>query len=605
MSAQAEDDPVDQTYDRALLWRLLTYLRPYKLPVFMAFLLIVAMAALDLTGPWLYKVAIDLYIARGDVSGLPGVAALYLLALALAFVVRYAQLYVLAMTGQRVMLDLRRQIYTHLQRLHVGYFDRNPVGRLMTRVTTDVDAVNELFTSGVVTVFGDLFTLFGIMGVMLYMNWKLALVTFSVIPFFFLVTNWFRRGSRQSFREVRRYVARLNAFMQESLVGMSVVQLFRRESQRRQGFDRINRDHADANLRQIFFYAVFYPAIDLLAAMAVAAILLYGGGRVLAGTLSVGALVAFIQYSERFWRPISDLSEKFNILQAAMASSERIFTLLDTPVQVVAPAHPVRLAAVRGRVAFEDVSFAYQGEEWVLRDVDFAVEPGRSVALVGATGAGKTTVISLLARFYDVNRGRVMLDGVDVRELDLAQLRSSLALVLQDVHLFSGTIASNIRLGSDISDGRVEAAARAVHAHRFIEALPGGYGAEVRERGATLSVGQKQLLSFARALAHDPRVLILDEATSSVDTETEALIQDALKVLLKDRTAIVIAHRLSTIQSVDEILVMHKGRIRERGRHADLLAQRGMYWTLYQLQYKDQELAAAGVDGPRDLTAPA
>lgn len=605
MSAQAEDDPVDQTYDRALLWRLLTYLRPYKLPVFMAFLLIVAMAALDLTGPWLYKVAIDRYIARGDVSGLPGVAALYLLALALAFVVRYAQLYVLAMTGQRVMLDLRRQIYTHLQRLHVGYFDRNPVGRLMTRVTTDVDAVNELFTSGVVTVFGDLFTLFGIMGVMLYMNWKLALVTFSVIPFFFLVTNWFRRGSRQSFREVRRYVARLNAFMQESLVGMSVVQLFRRESQRRQGFDRINRDHADANLRQIFFYAVFYPAIDLLAAMAVAAILLYGGGRVLAGTLSVGALVAFIQYSERFWRPISDLSEKFNILQAAMASSERIFTLLDTPVQVVAPAHPVRLAAVRGRVAFEDVSFAYQGEEWVLRDVDFAVEPGRSVALVGATGAGKTTVISLLARFYDVNRGRVMLDGVDVRELDLAQLRSSLALVLQDVHLFSGTIASNIRLGSDISDGRVEAAARAVHAHRFIEALPGGYGAEVRERGATLSVGQKQLLSFARALAHDPRVLILDEATSSVDTETEALIQDALKVLLKDRTAIVIAHRLSTIQSVDEILVMHKGRIRERGRHADLLAQRGMYWTLYQLQYKDQELAAAGVDGPRDLTAPA
>jgi ATP-binding cassette subfamily B protein len=588
------EDLVAKSYDRTLLRRLLVYLRPYKAAVAVSFLLIVVMAALDLVGPYLTKIAIDRYITRGDAAGLTRVAALFMATLLAAFVVRFGQVYILQMTGQKVMLDMRRQIFGHLQRLHVGFFDRHPVGRLMTRVTTDVDAVNELFTSGVVTVFGDLFTLLGIMGVMMAMNLKLALVTFSVIPFFFLITNWFRRGSRQSFREVRKWIARINAFLQENLTGMSVVQLFRREARNREAFAAINRAHADANVAQIFYYAIFYPAIDLLAAVAVAMILLYGGGRVLVGTLTLGALVAFVQYSERFWRPISDLSEKFNILQAAMASSERIFTLLDTPAEVITRADPRRLAQVRGRVAFEHVSFAYHPPQWVLRDVDFAVEPGRSVAIVGATGAGKTTVISLLARFYDVQEGRVTLDGDDVRELDPAQLRSSLALVLQDVHLFSGTIASNIRLGSPIPDERVREAARAVHAHRFIEALPQGYDTEVKERGATLSVGQKQLLSFARALAHDPRVLILDEATSSVDTETEALIQEALKVLLRGRTAIVIAHRLSTIQNVDEILVMHKGRIRERGTHQELLAQRGIYWRLYQLQYKDQEVLAGG-----------
>jgi len=588
-----EDDPVDKSYDRTLLRRLLRYLRPYWAPVLASFLLIVVMAGLDLVGPYLTKVAIDRYIRQGNASGLDTIALLYLGSLLLAFVVRFGQVFILQMTGQKVMMDLRREIYAHLQRLHVGFFDQNPVGRLMTRVTTDVDAVNELFTSGVVTVFGDLFTLFGIMGVMVAMNWKLALVTFSVIPLFFVVTNWFRAGSRATFREVRRWVARINAFLQENITGMPVVQLFRREERNREAFASINRQHTDANLAQIFYYAVFYPAIELLAALATALIILYGGWRVIAGTLTLGALVAFIQYSERFWRPISDLSEKFNILQAAMASSERIFTLLDTEPKVVAPHKPVHLETVRGRVGFENVTFGYQPGTPVLQDIDFTVEPGKSVALVGATGAGKTSIISLLTRFYDVDQGRVTLDGVDVRALDPAQLRSSLALVLQDVHLFSGTIASNIRLGSAIPDERVKEAARAVHAHRFIEALPQGYATEVRERGATLSVGQKQLLSFARALAHDPRVLILDEATSSVDTETEALIQDALRVLLQGRTAIVIAHRLSTIQHVDEILVLHKGRVRERGTHQELLAQRGLYWRLYQLQYKDQELRDA------------
>jgi ATP-binding cassette, subfamily B, multidrug efflux pump len=585
-----EDDALDRSYDRELLVRILRYLRPYTLPIAMALVLIVLMAALDLVGPYLTKIAIDRYIAEKDLSGLHGIAVLYVLALAGAFLVRFAQAYVMQMTGQRVMLDMRREIFGHLQKLHVAYFDRNPVGRLMTRVTTDVDAVNELFTAGVVTVFGDLFTLFGIMGVMLAMNWRLALVTFSVIPLFFVVTNWFRRGARASFREVRRFIARINAFLQENLTGMSTVQLFRREERNAEEFAGINRAHADANLRSIFYYAVFYPAIELLAAVALALIILYGGSRVLADALTMGALVAFIQYSERFWRPISDLSEKFNILQGAMASSERIFALLDTPAQVTPPADPVRVSGIRGQVSFEDVAFAYEPPNWVVQDISFAVEPGQSLALVGSTGAGKTTITNLLARFYDVQRGRVAVDGVDVRALDPAQLRASMALVLQDVHLFSGTIASNIRLGSDIPMERVIAAAEAVHAHRFIEALPQGYDTPVQERGATLSVGEKQLLSFARALAHDPRILILDEATSSVDTETEALIQDALKVLLRGRTAIVIAHRLSTVQHVDEILVMHRGQVRERGSHAELLARRDLYWRLYQLQYKDQEI---------------
>jgi ATP-binding cassette subfamily B multidrug efflux pump len=603
VSVPDDDALAPQSYDWRLLRRLLGYLRPHLAAVAAAFALIVAQAGVDLVGPYLTKVAIDRHIAKGDAAGLARVAGLYLLALAAAFVVRFLQNYIMQMAGQRIMQDMRREIFAHLQRLHVGYFDRNPVGRLMTRVTIDVDAVNELFTPGVVTVFGDLFTLLGIMAVMVALDWRLALVTFAVIPLFFALTNWFRKGARQSFRETRKWVARINAFLQENLSGMSVVQLFRREERNRGAFASINRKHYDANMQAIFYYAVFYPVIELLAALATALILVYGGGQVLASGLTLGVLVAFIQYSERFWRPISDLSEKFNILQAAMAASERIFGLLDTKALVSSPEKEGRPEPVRGRVGFENVWFSYSGATdgapaedaaWVLRDIDFAVEPGKSLALVGATGAGKSSIISLLMRFYDVQKGRVTLDGVDVREWGLERLRSSLALVLQDVHLFSGTIASNIRLGSDIPMERVRAASEAVHAHRFIEQLPKGYDSEVKERGATLSVGQKQLLSFARALAHDPRVLILDEATSSVDTETEQLIQDALRVLLRGRTAIVIAHRLSTVQNVDEILVLHKGRIRERGTHQELLARRGMYWKLYELQYKDQELRAPG-----------
>jgi len=585
MTGHDDDIIVGKAYDAALMRRLMGYLRPYWPSVLLAFTAIVSASVLQLAQPYLMKVAIDRYIATSDVAGMDRIALLFLGILLASFALEFVQTYVLQHTGQRIMFDLRAQIYRHFQRLDVAYYDRNPVGRLMTRVTTDVDALNDLFTSGVVSVFGDIFTLAGIMIVLLAMDWRMALVAFSVLPLIVLITQWFRRHVRDSYRTVRALIARINAFLQENITGMATVQLFGREARNLGQFREINGRHRDANIDSIFYYAVFYPAVEIVGALATALIIWRGGAWVLAGTLTLGSLVAFIQYSQRFFRPISDMSEKFNLLQSAMAASERIFTLLDTPVAVVSPASPTR-AEWQGHVTFEHVWFAYDGEHHVLRDVSFEVRPGERVGIVGATGAGKSTIINLLLRYYDVGRGRILVDGVDIREIDLGELRRRFSLVLQDVHVFSGTIGGNVRLGNpEIGDRQVRRALEAVHADRFVDALPQGAATPVAERGATLSTGQKQLLSFARALAFDPRILVLDEATSSIDTETEVLIRDALHVLMAGRTTIAIAHRLSTIQDMDTILVLHKGQLRESGSHQELLAQRGLYHRLYQLQY--------------------
>ncbi len=603
-----EPEVLGKAYDARLMRRLLGYLRPHRRAVGVALAAISAGSVLQLAQPWLTKVAIDDHIALGELDGLDRIALAFLFVLAGSFVLEYVQTWTMQMMGQRIMFDLRMEVHGHLQRLDLRFYDRNPVGRLMTRITSDVDALNELFTSGVVTVFRDVFLLAGIMVVLLWMDWRLALVTFAVLPVIAWVTQWFRRNARESYRRVRIQLARINAFLQENISGMATVQIFRREARNFEQFERINRAHRDANVESIFYYATFYPAIEVLGAVATALIIWYGGGRAVQDTVELGVLVACLQYSQRFFKPISDLSEKFNILQSAMASSERIFGLLDTPVEITSPPRPVPLPAPSaamsrtapvgspadgsggGRIRFERVWFAYRDEEHVLRDVSFEVAPGERVGVVGATGAGKTTLINLLMRFYDVDRGRITIDGVDIRELPLPALRRRFGLVLQDVYLFSGSVRDNIRLGEDaIGDGEVRAAARSVHADRFIERLADGMDTEVGERGASLSVGQRQLLSFARALAFAPDVLLLDEATSSVDTDTERLIRDALHVLMAERTTIAIAHRLSTVQDMDQILVLHRGELREAGTHQQLLARRGLYHTLYQLQYKDQE----------------
>jgi len=499
------------------------------------------------------------------------------------------------------MYDLRREIFRHLQRLHIGFYDRNPVGRLVTRVTNDVETLNELFTAGVNALFGDIIVLLGIVAVLFYYDWQLALLTLAVLPLIGAVTVAFRNYARDAFRRTRTAIARINAFLNEHLSGMSVVQLFNREERAAREFDVVNEENRQAWRDAILAHALFYPAVEVLSVFAIAAIVVYGGWQVRIGAAELGTVVLFLMNARRFFYPIQDLSEKYGILQQALASSERVFKLLDTEPAIVSPAQPRKLPSTdgrgAGRVEFRNVWFAYKDEDWVLQDVSFTLEPGEMSAIVGHTGAGKTTLVSLLLRFYDVQKGQILLDGVDIRELDLEELRRPFGIVLQDPFIFSGTIASNVRLGTEqITDDDIHRALENVNLRNFVSVLPEGLAHEMRERGATLSVGQKQLLSFARALAHDPRILILDEATSSVDTATEFQIRAALERLISGRTSIVIAHRLSTVQRADRIIVFHKGRLREQGSHQELLAQRGIYYKLYQLQYRDQEVGAVADD---------
>ena len=609
-----EESAIGKIYDRRLLARLATYLRPYRPRVALAVVLLIFHSAVHVIVPLFYKIAIDYYIqptsdADGKLTwltqylsadpstGLQQLALVFGLLLVVGFVAAYGQAYTMLMTGQRVMYDLRMQIFSHLQRLQVAFFDRNPVGRLVTRVTNDVDALNEMFTVGVVAVFGDILVLVGIVTALLLIDWQLGLLMLAVLPLIGAVSIFFRNYVRDCFRRTRVALARINSFLNEHLSGMSVVQLFNRERRAAEQFEEINRANLRAWRDAIFGHALFYPAVEVLSVLAIAVIVAYGGSQVLGGTAQLGTLVAFLFWSRRMFQPIQDLSEKYTVLQSAMASAERIFKLLDEPVSITSSPQPRSLPTEAGRVEFRNVWFAYNDEDWVLRDVSFVIDPGGMTAIVGHTGAGKTTLTNLLLRFYDIQKGQILLDGVDIRELDLTELRRQFGIVLQDPFLFSGTIASNIRLGTDgIGEETVRGALETVNLNDFVQSLPDGLGHEVRERGATLSVGQKQLLSFARALAHDPRFLILDEATSSVDTHTEHLIRSALERLIEHRTSIVIAHRLSTVQRADRILVFHKGKLREQGTHQELLAQRGIYYKLYQLQYRDQEVSVVADD---------
>jgi ATP-binding cassette subfamily B multidrug efflux pump len=603
-----EEEVLGKAYNSRLMRRLLTYMWPYRRLVAVSLVALILQSVLQVSGPLLTKIAVDRYLAptpvRGGTlldpwlsgnpwTGLTQISVLYLLVLLGSFAFEFAQMYIMQYTGQLAMFDLRKQLMAHLQRLDLAFYDRNPVGRLVTRVTTDVDVLNELFASGLVTLLGDLLSLSFVVIVMFRLSPQLTVLMLAVMPFVILVTIQFRRSVTQSYRRIRIAIARINSYLQEHVTGMPVLQLFNRERQSCQEFDAINRDHMIAFKDAITAYGWFYPVVEFLAMVALAGILSYGGLRVSSGTMTLGVVVAFLQYGLRFFRPIQDLSEKYNILQSAMASSERIFKLLDIPVEIHAPESP-KHAHAGARIEFDHVWFAYKDEDWVLRDVSFSIAPGETVAVVGHTGAGKTTLISLLLRFYDIQKGGIRMGGVDVREMDPRELRMQFGVVLQDPHLFTGTIEDNIRLGTErITRTDVEDAAEQVNLLDFIESLPNGFEQAIRERGSGISTGQKQLISFARALAHNPRFLILDEATSSVDTETEFRVRDALARMVEGRTSIIIAHRLSTIQRADRILVMHKGRLRESGTHQELLALRGIYWKLYQLQYKDQERGVA------------
>jgi ATP-binding cassette subfamily B multidrug efflux pump len=654
-----EEEVLGKAYDSRLMKRLLKYLAPYRWKVALALGSIVLKAGADVLGPFLTMVAIDRYLAPAHqapslvsrwlsprpMTGIAQIGAIYVGLITFSFLLEYLQTYFMQWAGQMVMYDLRSEIFRHLQRMHIGFYDKNPVGRLVTRVTSDVDALNEMFTSGVVSIFEDIFVLAGILAIMLCVNWKLALITFAVLPFIAYATKIFRDKVRDSYRRIRVAIARINAHLQEHVSGMVVLQLFNREQKAFDTFSEVNAQHMEAFKDAIMAHAVYYPVVEILSSIAIASVIWFGGQDVLRGWVitgvsvnlspktllvfhfvrnvtTLGVLVAFMQYAQRFFRPIQDLSEKYNILQSAMAAAERVFKLLDTPAEIHEPAFPKKPDGP-GRIEFDRVWFAYRtiardgngnagegapaidarathdhvetGEpDWVLRDVSFTIEPGETVAIVGHTGAGKTTLISLLLRFYDVQRGAIRIDGVDVKEMSLADLRRRFGVVLQDPFLFTGTIEGNIRLGTNwITDEEVRQAAEDVNLADFIHNLPNTYQEEVQERGSTLSTGQKQLISFARALAHSPKILILDEATSSVDTETEFKVRDALGKMVEGRTSVIIAHRLSTVQRADKIIVMHKAQLREMGTHQQLLAQRGIYYKLYQLQYKDQEVSIA------------